>query len=632
MRVPARMLIGTLCSGVLFGALIFPVISFSSARTATFPLAAAQETAALPDGATLYRQKCAMCHEQPVERAPSRSALAARSPETLIAALTSGAMKHQATGLSADQIRSVAVYLTGRQPGAAEQSTPSPNLCKDGGGSINLSAPQWNGWGFDLENSRYQPKPGIKAEDVPRLKVKWAFAYPSGRVNSQPTVIGDRLYVGCSPGLVYCLNAKTGCVYWTYDGGSGVRTAISVGPLPASSPAKFAAYFGTRDRFVHAVDAETGKPLWKTKIEDQAVSGITGAPVLYKDRIYVALSSSEEVTGRGDKYECCTFRGSLVALDAYRGKILWKSYSITEPLKPFKKSAAGTQMYGPAGGAIWSAPTVDAKRKLIYAATGDSYTEAATGGADAIIAFDIETGKVAWINQVTPNDNFLVGCNGPNPPPNCPQPLGPDFDFGSSPILHTQPNGKQVILAGQKSGVIYALDPDNKGKTLWQVKIGYGSTLGGIQWGSAADQQNVYAAVSDVTAPADKRLPGIAALKIATGERVWRTPAPKSDCVTEGRQCSNAQSAAVTAIPGVVFSGSMDGHFRAYSTKDGSIIWDFNSGANTFDAVNGIKARGGMMNAGGPVIVSGVLFVNAGYGGIQGQPGNVLLAFTVDGK
>jgi polyvinyl alcohol dehydrogenase (cytochrome) len=630
MTALAKSVIGIMAAGALFAALTCPFTS--SARNAGPARAAAQLGDTTPDGAALYRQKCAMCHEQPVERAPSRSALATRSPETVIAALTTGAMRQQATGLNTDQMRSLAVFLTGRQPGPAGQPLPPASLCKDGGASIDLSVPQWNGWGFDLENSRYQSKPGIKAEEVPRLKVKWAFAYPSGRVNSQPTIIGDRLYVGCSPGLVYCINAKTGCVLWTYDGGAGVRTAISIGPLPASSPAKFAAYFGTRDRFVHAVNAETGKPLWKTKIEDHTSSGITGAPLLYKDRLYVPLSSSEEVSGRGDKYECCTFRGSLVALDAYTGKILWKSYSITEPLKPFKKSAAGVQMYGPAGGAIWSTPTVDPRRKLIYAATGDSYTEVETVGADAIIAFEMETGKIAWINQITPNDNFLVGCNGANPPPNCPQPLGPDFDFGSSPILRTMPNGKQVILAGQKSGVMNALDPDNKGKTLWQVKIGFGSTLGGIQWGSAADQQNVYAAVSDVTAPADKRLPGIAAIRIETGQKVWHTPAPKSDCVTEGRQCSNAQSAAVTAIPGVVFSGSMDGHLRAYSAKDGSIIWDFNSGATTFDSVNGTRVKGGMMNAGGPVIVSGALYVNAGYGGIQGQPGNVLLAFTVDGK
>ena len=625
------MLVGILFPGVYLAALIFPQVSLSSARVPAMTRGVSQGSAASADGAALYRQKCAMCHDQPVERAPARSVLASRSPETLIAALTSGAMKHQATGLSADQIRSVAVYLTGRQPGATGPKAPSANECKVGS-AIDLGAPQWNGWGLDLANSRYQPKPGIKPEEVPRLKVKWAFAYPTGRVNSQPTIVGDRLFVGCSPGRVYCLDSKTGCEYWSYDGGSGVRTAISVGPLPASSAAKVAVYFGTRDRFVHAVDADTGKLLWKTKIEDHSASGITGSPLLYRDRLYVPLSSSEEVSGRGDKYECCTFRGSLVALDAYTGKVLWKSYSITEPLKPFKKSSVGTQMYGPAGGAIWSAPTIDPRRKLIYAATGDSYTEAETIGADAIIAFDIETGKIAWINQVTPNDNFLVGCNGPNPPPNCPQPLGPDFDFGSSPILHTMQNGRQVILAGQKSGIMYALDPDDKGKTLWQVKIGYGSTLGGIQWGSAADQQNVYAAISDVTAPPDKRLPGIAALRIATGEQVWHTPSPKSDCVTEGRQCSNAQSAAVTAIPGVVFSGSMDGHLRAYLTRNGSIIWDFNSVTHSFESVNGIKAKGGMMNAGGPVVVNGALYVNAGYGGIQGQPGNVLLAFTVDGK
>ncbi|HZM90889.1 MAG TPA: PQQ-binding-like beta-propeller repeat protein, partial [Blastocatellia bacterium] len=290
MNASTRMFIGILFCVVLFVALISPEISLSSS--------ASQGSTAQADGAALYRQKCSMCHDQPVERAPARSALASRSTETLIAALTTGAMKHQATGLTNDQIRSVAIYLTARQPGGSGRTATTANECGVVSNPINVSAPQWNGWGFDLENSRYQPKPGIKAEDVPKLKVKWAFAYPSGRVNSQPTVIGNRLYVGCSPGLVYCLDSRTGCQYWVYDGGSGVRTAISVGPLAASTPAKIAAYFGTRDRFVHAVDAETGKLLWKTKIEDHSASGITGAPVLFKDRLYVPLSSSEEVSGR----------------------------------------------------------------------------------------------------------------------------------------------------------------------------------------------------------------------------------------------------------------------------------------------------------------------------------------------
>ncbi len=628
-----KVLIGILFSGVLFSLLISPEVSFSSGRMSAFPGAAElyqQGSAASPNGAELYRQRCATCHDNPRDYAPPRAVLERRTQEGISRALTTGAMKLQAAGLSADEIRAIAVYLIGSQP--TIQIKPDANLCTSSAAAINLNSPQWNGWGFDLENTRYQPKPGLRAADVPKLKVKWAFAYPTGRVNSQPTIIGDRIYVASSPGLVYSLNAKTGCTYWTYETGSGVRAAITVGPLPAGSPAKFAAYVGTRDRFVHAVDAETGKLLWKTKIEEHTVASITGAPVLYNDRLYVPLSSGEEGTGRSDKYECCTFRGAIVALDAYTGKILWKNHSIQELPKPYQKNKAGTQMLGPSGGAIWAAPTVDKKRKVIYAGTGDSYTNVDTNGTDAVIAFDMETGKIKWITQVTRKDNYLVGCNTPTPSANCPDPTGPDYDFGSSPILRTLPSGKQVILAGQKSGVIYALDPDDGGKILWQVKLGYGATLGGIQWGPGADRQNVYVAVSDVNAPLDKRLPGITALKIATGEKLWHVPAPKADCVTEGRQCSNAQSAAVAVIPGVVFSGAIDGHFRAYSTKNGSIIWDFNTGANTYDAVNGVKTRGGSINAGGPTIVSGVLYLNAGYGAISGQPGNVLLAFTVDGK
>src|SRR5499433_1333149 len=255
--------------------------------------------------------------------------------------------------------------------------------------------------------------------------------------------------------------------------GAAVRAAVSVGPLPAGSKTKYAVYFGDEKSNVQALDADTGKLLWKTKVEDHFLSRITGAPVLYRNRIYAPVSSFEETAGRDAKYECCTFRGSLVALDAYTGKILWKSFTVREEPKPFKKNSAGTQMFGPAGGAIWSAPTLDLKRKLIYVATGNSYTDVPTGHSDAIIAFDLETGKLKWVNQVTPKDNFLVGCRQPGVG-NCPADAGPDYDFGSSPILHTLPNKKQLILAGQKSSVIYALDPDRQGKVVWQVRLGAG--------------------------------------------------------------------------------------------------------------------------------------------------------------
>jgi len=350
---------------------------------------------------------------------------------------------------------------------------------------------------------------------------------------------------------------------------------------------------------------------------------------LYHDRIYVPVSSFEETAGRDAKYECCKFRGSIVTLNAYTGKVLWKSFTVQDEPKPFKKNSSGTQMYGPAGGAIWSAPTLDLKRKLIYVGSGNSYTDAPTAHSDAIIAMDMETGKMKWANQVTPKDNFLVGCRQPGVG-NCPEEAGPDYDFGSSPILRTLSNGKQVILAGQKSGVIYALDPDDNGKKVWEVKVGNGGALGGIEWGFAADGENVYVPVADVGGAARK--PGITALKISNGEKLWNVPAPPAKCGWGTTRCNNSQSAAATVIPGIVFSGTADGHLRAYAIKDGAVVWDFDTAAQPYDAINGMKAKGGTLDGGGPTIANGVLYTNSGYGRLIGQPGNVLLAFTVDGK
>ncbi|MEK6287011.1 MAG: PQQ-binding-like beta-propeller repeat protein [Acidobacteriota bacterium] len=622
MESPGRLLITMVLAGV---------VSVSSEGIAAFRNDAEQQQPpqADPASAEIYQQKCAMCHENPVDRVPPRFLIARRSAEDVIHTLTTGAMKQQAAGLNADQIRALAIYLTGKQPGAPVQANLEANRCKGSGGPINLNGPQWNGWGRDNQNSRYQPKPELKAEDVPKLKVKWAWSHPGPMATGQPVIIGDRLYITTEVGQIFCLNAQTGCTYWTMNAGAAVRAAMSVGPLPPGSQARFALYFGDEKSNVQAVDAATGRLLWKTKIEEHLLSRITGSPVLYRDRIYVPVSSFEETAGRDSKYECCTFRGSVVALNAYSGKVLWKTFTVQDVPKPFKKNSTGTQMYGPAGGAIWSAPALDLKRKLIYAGSGNSYTDAATALTDAIIAFDMETGKIKWSNQVTPKDNFLVGCRQPGVG-NCPEEAGPDYDFGSSPILHTLPNGKQVILAGQKSGVMYALDPGDNGKILWQVKVGNGGALGGIEWGFAADSENAYVPMADVFGAGRK--PGITALKIATGEKLWYVPAPPAKCSWGTTRCANSQSQAATVIPGAVFSGTADGHLRAYSTKDGTVIWDFDTAAEPYDGVNGVKAKGGTLDGGGPTIANGVLYVNSGYGRIIGQPGNVLLAFTVDGK
>jgi polyvinyl alcohol dehydrogenase (cytochrome) len=622
MKLPGKTLITILFGGILSAGIISPLFSSSSKELQQ------QGAATSPEGAALYKQKCAVCHDEPQERTPPLFLIRRRSAEDVIQTLTSGSMKQQATGLTAEQIRALAIHLTGKQPGPPLTNLDA-NMCKGAPPPINLKGPQWNGWGRDPDNSRFQPNPGIKPEDVPRLKVKWAFAHPGPMATGQPAIIGDRIYLTIEAGLVYCLNAKTGCTYWTMNPGAAVRAAISVGPLPPGSKSKFAAYFGDEKSNVQAIDADTGKLLWKTKVEDHFLARITGAPVLYRNRLYVPVSSFEETAGRDAKYECCKFRGSIVALDAYTGKIIWKSYTVQEPAKPFKMNSSGTQMYGPAGGAIWSAPTLDLKRKVIYAGTGNSYTDVDSGHTDAVMAFDMATGVVKWVNQVTPDDNFLVGCRQPGAG-NCPQEAGPDYDFGSSVILRTLANGKQVILAGQKSGVMYALDPDNNGKKLWEVKLGGGGALGGIEWGFAADAENVYIPMADVGGP--NRKPGITALKIATGEKLWHVPAPKAVCSWGTVRCTNSQSAAATLIPGAVFSGTADGRLRAYSTKDGVVIWEFDTADQTYTAVNGAKAKGGTLDGGGPTIANGVLYVNSGYGRLIGYPGNLLLAFTVDGK
>jgi polyvinyl alcohol dehydrogenase (cytochrome) len=581
-----------------------------------------------PTSEQIYQAKCAMCHDKPTGRIPPRAQIVKRSNEDIIQSLTTGSMKQWAEGFSPAQISALASFITGKQAGSIAQPGTNQNMCKEPAGPISLKEPLWNGWGRDLDNTHYQPKPGIKPEDVPRLKVKWAWTHPGPMATGQPTIIGDRLFVTTEAGQLFSLNAQTGCTYWKVNTGAGLRSAVSVGPLPAGSKAKFAIYFGDQKSSVTALDAETGELLWKTKVEDHLMSRITGSPVLYRDRLYVPVSSVEEVTGRDTKYPCCKFRGSLVSLDAYTGKLLWKSFTVQEEPKPFKINSAGTQMYGPAGGAIWSAPTLDLKRKVVYVATGNSYTDVPTGHSDAIIAFDMETGKLKWVNQVTPKDNFLVGCRQAGVG-NCPEDAGPDYDFGSSPIIRSLPGGKQIILAGQKSGVIYALDPDHQGKILWQQRLGAGGALGGIEWGFAVDEKNVYVPMADVSGP--DRKPGITALNFATGAKLWNVPAPPINCSWGTTRCNNSQSAAATVIPGVVFSGSVDGHLRAYSSANGAIVWEVDT-ALPIATVNGGLTKGGALDGGGPTIANGILYTNSGYGKIVGQPGNLLLAFSVDGK
>ena len=575
--------------------------------------------AAAPDGEALYKQRCAACHDgKPQPRMPARDDLRARTPEAVYRAMFEGAMVAQSTGLSPEEGRAVARYLTGKDFSAGGAALEG--RCATAPGPIRLSAADWNGWGYDAGNSRYQPNPGIAAADVPNLKLKWAFAFAGDTSRSaQPAVVGNRVFTGSTGGAVYALDAASGCAYWKYDAGATVRTAISIG----EAGGKMIAYFGDVRSTVHALDAVSGQLVWKVKVEDHPASRITGSPVFYGGRLYVPVSSVEEAFAQSPAYECCKFRGSLVALDAATGRQIWKSFSVLDPPKALEKSATGTQLWGPAGAAIWSAPTIDTKNRLVYAGTGNSYTNVSINTSDAILAFDLETGKLLWSSQVQAKDNFTMGCGRGI---NCPEDRGPDFDFGSSPILRDLGGGKRVLVCGQKSGIVWGLDPDQRGRVLWQTRVGQGGALGGIEWGPSADLQNAYAAVSDLLSRGETRPGGLHAVNLATGEKIWTTPPPALHCTPGTKGCSGAQSAAISSIPGVVFSGSIDGHFRAFLAKTGEIIWDFDT-VRDFETVNGVPGKGGSLDSAGPVIANGMVFTNSGYGMWQGLPGNVLLAF-----
>ncbi|MDE3169560.1 MAG: PQQ-binding-like beta-propeller repeat protein [Acidobacteriota bacterium] len=602
------------------------IISFSGNPVAE---KGAEARAASMPGGEIYATYCATCHEAGGPPYLNHTILKEASPDYIVYMLSAGTMHVQGARLTSKQRIDVAEFITGKNLGASPSVAHPANLCSRPP-SANFSGPQWQGWGAELTNARFQSvaDAGLDADQLPHLKLKWAFALRGGFTSyAQPTVAGGRVFVGGPLGGVYSLDASTGCTYWEFQANAGVRTAITV----ASDDR---AYFGDLRANVYAVSAATGRPIWQTRLNSHPYARITGSPVLYKGTLYVPVSSREEWMAADAHYPCCTFRGLIAALDSRTGKILWKTYTISEPARPTRKNKIGTQLFGPSGAGLWSTPTIDAERGVLYIGAGNNYSDPTTPLSDAILAVNLKTGKIVWSRQITSNDTYNVSCYR-DAPVNCPAKQGPDSDFGSSPILRKLPDGKRVLIVAQKSGIVFGLDPDAQGKIVWQTRIGQGGPLGGVEWGPAADAGTVFAALSDLTfAPGAEGLKpdpkiggGLFAMSISDGEVLWKTLPPSGGCSEP--QCSPAQSSAVSGMPGVVFSGADDGHLRAYSTSDGKILWDFDA-AREFTTVNGVPARGGAIDGGGPAIAGGMVFVDSGYGSIYGIPGNVLLAFGVE--
>lgn len=607
------------------------IVIVRHSRTAAPPHKADQTAVLSTRGETVFRTGCASCHDPAVEPAPSHEQLASFAPDKVVAALTSGVMRPMAASLSEADMRAVATYLTGQQPVFSSAAPADPPPCPVPA-TFSMGGSGWNGWSIDPRNWRFQPDPGLAASNVPRLKVKWAFSYVGGKYG-QPTVVGGRLFLTSFGGALYSLDAKTGCMFWRFNESTPSRTTVSVGPAPGVAASGYAAYFGDSSANVYAVDAASGALLWKTRVDPHPRSVLTGALTLFKDRLYVPVSSWEEGVASVTHYSCCSFRGSVAALDTRTGGIVWKAFAIEQVPTPTRKNSAGTQMYGPAGAAVWSAPTVDAKRNRIYFATGNSYTDTIEGGSDAVIAVDLASGAIIWRRQLVQGDNDLSGCRLRTKLVNCPTTLGHDYDFGASPILLTLATGKDLLLAGQKSGAVFGIEPDT-GNVLWRTQVGLGGFLGGVEWGMASDGTRLYVANADVLTAENGR-PGLFALDPTTGKDLWYQPSPRIGCHwPSGMACFNAQSAAPSAIPGVIFAGTTDGHERAYASADGNVLWDFDTAGRTYRTINGVSDRtGGPIDVSSGTIADGMLFLISGYLGIAGGGSeNVLLAFSVDGR
>ncbi len=504
----------------------------------------------------------------------------------------------------------------GVSEGAVKEVT---NLCPANPELGNLEAsPVWSGWG-GLKNTRYQTQAaaGLTPTNVPKLQLKWAFGLPGGMsMYSQPSVAFGRVFVGNDNGVVYSLDAKTGCVYWAYQADMFGRFAPIAAPISGHRGTRYAIFFVTRSTTAYALDAHDGKLLWKAQVRT-GLNNLSATAAYYDGRLYVPMSGTETLVGADLKYECCRSRGAVAALDASTGKVLWRTETIAEPLRQLGENANGTERWGPAGASVWNTPTVDPKRRLIYVGTGNNFGRIAAATSDSILALRMDDGKLMWHHQEFEGDTFMARCRATNgADSNCPEKLGPDYDFGGSSAILETVNGKDILLAAGKGGVAIALDPDQEGKLLWRTQLWETqapSASGLVVWGGAADGSRVYY-------PLQQPGGGLKALDIQTGKVDWNAT------INADRR---GQAGPASAIPGVVFTGGWDGILRAVDTS-GKVIWSFNA-LRDFDTVNHVTAKGGSFGCAGAVIVGGMVFATSGYPGtLRGTPGNVLLAFGVE--
>ena len=587
-------------------------------------------------GKPLYDKYCATCHDHPIEtKSVPFATLRGMRHGTLHYALTQGKMKLQASPMKEAEIGTLLDFIAGRQ--VLDESWVARMQCPANRAKPDLSKPATVAhFGFSAGNPRALTKEqsGLATDDFKNLELAWALAFPgSTTMRAQPAIVGDTLFYSAGENAkLFALNiaGDAPCVQWTYTAEVPLRSGIGYGQMPNGRKVITFNDVATR---IHLVDAQTGKLIWKSHVGLYDLSNATGTPVIHKDRVFVPLSASEINIGGDDRHLCCKTHGAFFALDIRTGKKLW-TYHTMEEAKPIRDRGDGQMMWGPSGAPIWTSPLLDEKRGLIYVGTGEATSAPAAPTTDAILALDMKTGKLRWKSQATKDDIFLTACMRNPKALNCPREgVLLDHDFGATFVMGKRADGRDVVLAGQKSGMLWALEPDT-GALVWNREFGKGSPIGGIHWGMASDGERVFAPIHLFPGPDGidpNQKAGLHAVRIDDGKVLWSYE-PQADCSGDrAKRVPNCKGVGLTGAPtvidGVVVEGSADAFLRAFDRTNGTLLWSFDT-ARPYRGENGIEGHGGAIDNASIVASHGLLFVNSGYGLMGGQrAGNVFLAF-----
>ena len=499
--------------------------------------------------------------------------------------------------------------------------------CEGTSDTPSLDSTYSSGWGIDLRNTRYQQKSSITSDNAADLQLQWVYGLSTMSPRSYPLITEDTVFIGDGGRGVVALDRNSGCERWVFAHEGPISSAI----LPAEISGQRALIFNDRIAGVFAIDALDGSLIWRAIVDDEPVPTYSGTPIISKGIVYVPIASQEIGLSANPLYGCCTTSGGLAALDIQTGKKLWYIPTIEEDAKVTGSHYGFVQEYGPSGAPVWGAPSIDEDNGLLFFGTGQNFTHPTSETSDAIFGVDVKKGEVIWVNQFTANDAFSTACVMSLNHPNCAKPYGPDVDFGAPTLLVRTAEEKRLLIAGQKSGDVHAMDPET-GQSLWSTKLGRGSIIGGVHWGLAANEDLglVYAPISDKAVlgyptPGEPN-PGLYALDIATGNVVWGYKR-ESRCSSE--RCVFGYSSAMMASNDIVVIGSMDGYLEILLASNGELLWSHDA-FREYPTVNAISASGGAFDAHGPMIADDQLFVSSGYGYVGDQkPGNAFLVFKL---